>query len=215
MGRTPGVRNPDYEVRRQALLDGATDYMLSDTVVSPSMRQIAIATGASEPTIKHYFKCRTELVAEVLRNVGKRCEVLRTQLKQGFPDVRKAIEDFARGVGSIPEKSMLVQANIFALRESLIEPQIFKVYVDEVVEPNIEALATRLQKSRGGPRNFATARAAAGMLMSNTSMIALRRILLGEADSVAMSVEERVGLTMHWICDGLLNDPDAVRFDSA
>lgn len=208
MGRKAGVRNPDYEVRRQGLLDAATDYVLSPDVISPSLRQISFAVGASEPTIKHYFGGRAGLVSEVLANVGKRCTAWREQLRQGFPDVRQAIEDFARVSDSIPENSMLVQANLFALRESLSEPSVFQDYVDFVVEPNIEALAMRLQRSRGGPRNFANARAAAGMIVSNLSMISLRRVMLAGGDKVAMSVEDRVALTMHWICEGFLNDAD-------
>ena len=215
MGRAVGVRNADYDIRRQSLLDGATDFVLREEVVSPSLRQIAIAVGASDPTIKHYFGTRTEFVGDILKNIGQRCEPWRAQLRQGFPTIREALDDFVVMSRSLPENQMLVQANLFALRESLNEPAIFQAYVRYVVEPNIEALAERLVRSPGGPKNYATARAAAGMLTSNLSMIALRQIMLGDSDEVAMSVGERFAFTMNWMSNGLLNDPDAEKVGAA
>ena len=167
MGRALGGRNPDYEVRRQYLLDGATEFVLREDVVSPSLRQIAIAVGASDPTVKHYFGTRTELVIDILKNVGARCEDWRKVLRKPFPSLTEALRDFGELSRSIPENRMLVQANLFALRESLTDPSIFGAYIDHVVEPNIEALAERLFNSSGGPTSHETARAAAGMIMSN------------------------------------------------
>lgn len=210
MGRAPGVRNERYAEKRQELLDAVTDYVLRDDVMTPSLRQIAIAAGVSDPTVKHYFGDRTALVRDVLANVGARSEPLREEIRKGKPSIGEAIEDYLQLMATVPQNSMIVRANLFALRESLIEPSIFKTYIDLVVEPNIGALAERLMSSSGGPGNYANARAAAGMITSNLSMISLRHIMLGESDQVSMTVEERVSLTMNWICNGLLNDPDAI-----
>ena len=215
MGRAPGVRNEHYAEKRQELLDASTDYVLREDVMMPSIRQIAIAAGVSDPTVKHYFGDRTALVRDVLANVGARSEPLREEIRKGKPTIREAIEDYLQLMATVPQNSMFVRANLFALRESLIEPSIFKSYVDLIVEPNIAALAERLLNSSGGPRNFANARAAAGLITSNLAKISLRHIMLGDSDQVPMAIEERVRLTMNWICNGFLNDPDAMGLQRA
>ena len=50
---------------------------------------------------------------------------------------------------------------------------------------------------------------------TSSAAIALRQIMLGDSDEVAMSVSERFAFTTNWMSNGLLNDPDAEKVGAA
>ena len=66
MPRPAGVRNHNFEAKRTALLETLTEFALQDDLRRPSLRQFALAAGASEPTLRHYFRDRQGVVIAIL-----------------------------------------------------------------------------------------------------------------------------------------------------
>lgn len=210
MARPTGVRNQDYEDKRAALLTSLADYVLTENVFVPSFRQMAIAAETSEPTLKHYFDNRTGLVLALLKHFHDSIAPLRDVLGRAFPTIGEAVRDYTEIAKQMSKDSRYINAHVFAIRESLIDVDIFGAYVRYLVEPGTAALAERLVKSKGGPVNYSTARIAASMIITNASTMAFRKIILGDKDPVPIDYDHQFSLMANWMLNGLANDPEGL-----
>ncbi len=208
MARPVGVQNQDHHEKRVALLEKLTDYVLTENVFVPSLRQMAIAAETSEPTLKHYFENRTGLVLALLKHFHDSVAPLRAALGQAFPTIHEAIEDYTEIAKQMSKDSRYINAHVFGIRESLIDVDIFAAEVRYLVEPGTAAVAERLVKSKGGPVNYSTARVAANMIITNASTMAFRKVILGDKDPVPIDYDRQFSLMANWMLNGLANDPE-------
>ena len=208
MARPSGVRNADYEEKRQRLLDKLTTYVLENDADRPSLRQFSIVAETSEPTLKHYFEDRTGVVIAILENFNRFSEPLKKSFRGPFDSIADAVNTYSARAARMSADRAYTYANLFMMRECLSDPDIFKEYVKNITEPAIEALAEGFVRSKGGPRNFAHARTAAKMIVTNALSLTFQKHILGDDDQEPLDFAGQFNLMANWMLKGLENDPD-------
>lgn len=214
MARPAGIRNPGYAQKRTAFLETLTNFAMEQTVRLPSLRQLAIAAETSEPTLRHYFEDRTGLIIAIIEHMGALSQTLRERLSIPAESIETALSEYARIASRLSTDAGYMNSHIFAIREGMVEEQIFEAYNRILVEPAISAIAERLVKSRGGPVNYATARIAADMLMSCAMMTALRRAMISDGTPVE-GLDLEYDMMINWIRQGLVADPNGSSLAAA
>ena len=213
MARPAGVKNQDYKAKRAALVEAATAFVLQEDVLLPSFRQIAIATGTSEPTLKHYFKSRSGLVIAIIEHINQMSDPMRALLRRSFPSIEEALRDYQALAQRISRDARFMRGHIFGIRESLVDNDVFAAYVTNLVEPGVAAFAERIVKSPGGPVNYSTARTAASMIFANVLFVGARDHLLGSKDPGANTLDLSYQLMTNWLLNGMVSDPEGQKSD--
>ena len=208
MARPAGARNQDYAAKRKALLEAAADYVLRDDVQTPSFRQLSMATGASEPTLKHYFKSRSGLIIAIIEHFDDLCAPMRDHLQKNFDSIETALQDYKTFATRVSEDTNFIRSHVFALRESFLDTDVFQAYIHHLVEPCTQALAERLVNSPGGPTDYPSARMAAAQIFANVLFMACRKHLLESGSPYAPDLDQNFELMTNWLLYGLVNDPD-------
>ena len=215
MPRPPGTRNQDFANKKHALVEKLTEYLLSDNVELPSFRQMAIAAETSEPTLRHYFGDRSGVIATVMAHAGQLAEPMRAIVRQPAASIEEAIQTFHQLIIQFRESSRFIAGHAFGLRESMSDPLARKAYLQYIVEPNIDCVAERLVKSRGGPTNFQTARSLAMMLMSSSMFMVMHQNLLDGVEHKPINVSRQFDLIQAWLIDGVARNPEALARENA
>lgn len=144
MGRPEGRTNADFEAKREALALGLLGALTRDGA-GASLRELAAACGVTPPTLRHYFGDRVGCVRAALataRRLGAE-HLLRTacaDLGDAPTALRSALEELHRGwvdhgVGRINE---------LGLQSGLGDAALGPVYLDEVLEPTLQAFEARI-----------------------------------------------------------------------
>jgi AcrR family transcriptional regulator len=145
MARTSGARSQDYDVKRAALASRVLSAVLAGGG-EISLNDLARDSGASVPTLKHYFKTRSGALAAALRTVETDAQThlrgvaspgrlgLRSSLRKVAHELATAWTDF--GVGKIFATGLAV---------GLLDQQVGPGYLDGVLEPTLRAVEERLR----------------------------------------------------------------------
>ena len=194
MGRPIGSKNPEYERRRAGLLDAAMPRLIADHG-GTSLNEIAAEVGVSVPTLRHYFKDWSGLVAAALRRQQlhgaphlARAAVpsspdLMTSLAQLLGELAQAWRMF--GVGRLFAGGLAI-----GLRDTAAGP----AYLDGILEPTLVAVEARLRAhAESGTLALAAddaagLRAAALSLLSPVVLALLHQDALGGAACRALDV---------------------------
>lgn len=207
MARPSGVRNPDFDIKRNALLDKLTAYVLSDDVQLPSMRQLAIAAETSQPTLNHYFGDRPGVMVAIIHRLRLMSRPIRRQLRFAERNIEESIAGFVRIAIELASNDTYRRSHAFAIREGMVDEEVLSTYMEEMVEPAIDAIAERIVKTPGGSRNFATARVAARLLYDGANSVVLRCAMSDITPDTA-EFERQVTLMHNWFLHGFLRFPD-------
>ncbi|MEL6245242.1 MAG: TetR/AcrR family transcriptional regulator [Pseudomonadota bacterium] len=186
MPRPAGVRNRDFDEKRAALLETLTDFALNADLRRPSLRQFAIAAGASEPTLRHYFTDRRGLVLAILETIGGRGEAIWTIVAVPSSDPASAVEEYYRVSEAGMRHRGFIRAHAFGLIEGLADAEIGKAYLQFVLEPALGAVSRKLASTPGGPKSPAALRAAAFSTLSPLLVLSLHQDLLGGQQDAAV-----------------------------
>lgn len=208
MARPVGVKNADFEQKREKLLDGLTAYALSDGVHLPSMRQLSIAVNTSQPTLSHYFDDRAGVVSAIIERLRETTRPIRTQMRLPESSLEASVNSFLKLAADASQNRSYLKSHAFAIREGMLDPDVYTVYSRELIDTAIEAIAERFVKSPGGPRNFANARSAAQFLYFAVHGMAMRRALEDQFYDRETFVRE-MRLLSAWFLKGFLTNPDA------
>ncbi|WP_370236300.1 MULTISPECIES: hypothetical protein [Henriciella] len=208
MSRPGGTRNADYDEKREALVNALADYVNQTDVVLPSLRQLSIAVGSSQPRINHYFGNRTGVIIAIINRLGELGEPIRDQLREPRGSLLEAAEKYAQIAESLSRNPRYVNAHIFAIREGLTNPEVAKAYNAVLVAPTIEAIAESFVNSPGGPDSMETARIAADMIMSSVMMTSLRQAFQSSPEA-AGELHREHAIMVSWMTRGLVQDPNA------
>ncbi|MEM5515999.1 hypothetical protein WNY37_03490 [Henriciella sp. AS95] len=214
MARPVGVRNPDFEKKKSDLIDKLTSFVLSDGVALPSMRQLAIAADTSQPTLNHYFSDRDGVIIAVIERLRIMSEPLRRQLRYAERTVEESIAGFIKIVKDLSGNDTYLRSHSFSIREGMVNPAVLKAYIEQLVDPAIDAIAERIVKTPGGSKNFATARVAARALYDAANSIAMRTALAGMRPD-ADEFERQLALMENWFLHGFLDYPDGPVLSTA
>lgn len=208
MARPAGVRNQDFDQKRDALLGRLIDFLLHEEVELPSLRQMAIASDTSEPTIRHYFTDRVGVIVAALEKISEDSAPIRDQATSPSANLTEAVNEYLDFILMIRQSPRYRQTHALGLREGLNDPAIREAYIKLIVEPGIDAVASKLMKSPGGPSTFDAARSAATMVVSSSVFSVLFQDVMGGKKHFPMDLDAHFEHTRHWLLRGLVADPN-------
>ena len=204
MPRPAGVRNKDFVEKRQALLSKLTDFALSSDLRRPSLRQFAIAAGASEPTLRHYFSDRKGVVLAILEEIGARGAHLWSTIATPATDPETAILEYFRISEAGMRHGGFVRAHAFGIIEGVADDQAGRAYLEHVLEPALRAVSEKLGNTPGAPQDPAALKAAAFAALSPMLVISLHQDLLGGNKTDPISAEQLFAHLQNWLGKGLM-----------
>lgn len=176
MPRAKGVKNADYEDKRRELLDRMLPRFARLDLERPSLRQLAAAAEVTAPTLQHYFGDRTGVVAALLEEYRRRGEARLTSVSQASHPFAASVREFAQSfVFGMQANSQVRLGDVFAatLAEGLADPQISPLALDNIVDPAVDALVTRLAEHRARGEMIETDLRAAALLLLSPLLLAV------------------------------------------
>lgn len=144
MARTSGSRNKDFEASRRAIAEKLCTHLRARPDPALSFRQFAELAGVSVPTLRHYFGDVPGVLGAVLKQYRADGEPhIRAAATQAPADLAASLTLFAAGLGRA--WALRVGAiHQVGLLSGLGHPTLGPAYVDEVLEPTVQALESRL-----------------------------------------------------------------------
>ncbi len=203
MPRPAGVRNHDFEAKRNALLDTLTQFALRDDLRRPSLRQFAIAAKASEPTLRHYFSDRQGLVIAILQHINQRALPLWDVIATGAADTATAVEEYFRVTEAGLTHGGFARAHAFGLIEGMADETVGRAYLETLLDPALDAVLRKLEATPGKPSTKAERQAAAFMMLSPILVMTLHQQLLGGSDASPIDTDGFLKLIQGWLASGL------------
>lgn len=145
MSRTAGARNADYDAQRQELAAAVARRVIAPGGSTASFRELATAAGVSAATLRHYFGDRPGVMTAALAELRRQgAQWIAYSADPGEGDARASLERFLAtfmlgwrtfGVGAIQAA---------ALSAGLAEAAVGPAYLNEVLEPVLQALEKRI-----------------------------------------------------------------------
>jgi AcrR family transcriptional regulator len=127
---------------------------------------MAAAAGVSVPTLRHYFGDKNAVLAAVFADcrAGGARELLAAATPTGV--FRKSVRDLVRHVAEGFRQGGLDRLHAVGLAEGFAERHVARAYLMEILEPTIDAAASRLEEHirRGDMRSVCPRHAAFALL---------------------------------------------------
>jgi AcrR family transcriptional regulator len=185
--RAKGVKNADYEAKRRELLDRMLPRFARLDIERPSLRQLAAAADVTAPTLQHYFRDRTGVVAALLEEYRCRGAARLDTVSQANGSFAESMREFAQSlVFGMQARGAVRLGDVMAasLCEGLADPQISPLALDHIIDPALDALVVRLQAHAArGEVIEADLRAAALMLLSPLFLAVLHQDQMNGCES--------------------------------
>lgn len=196
MARTTGARNSDFEQRRGELLQRARARLALQSGEPPSFRELALATGVSVPTLRHYFGSREGLIKALfsyyLQEGQHHLARARSAEAEGL-DLEPALKVFLQRIVRGWTQGFVGTLHRIGLSEGLRNPGTALDYLLDVLEPTLQALEVRLQSYvERGLITECRPRHAALMLISPLLMALLHQHDLGGTRCRPLSLDDFV-----------------------
>ena len=203
MPRPAGVRNHNFEAKRTALLDTLTEFALQDDLRRPSLRQFALAAGASEPTLRHYFRDRQGVVIAILGHIHTRALPLWDIIKTGADDTATAVAEYFRVTEAGLTHGGFARAHAFGLIEGMADEAVGQAYLEFLLDPALEAVSAKMDATPGRPETETERKAAAFMMLAPILVMTLHQQLLGGKDASPIDTNGFMTLMQTWLASGL------------
>lgn len=203
MPRPAGVRNHNFEAKRSALLDTLTEFALQDDLRRPSLRQFALAAGASEPTLRHYFRDRQGVVIAILEHIHVRALPLWDVIKTGADDTATAVAEYFRVTEAGLTHGGFARAHAFGLIEGMADEAVGRAYLENLLDPALEAVSAKMDSTPGRPETETERKAAAFMMLSPILVMTLHQQLLGGKEASPIDTKGFMTLMQTWLASGL------------
>lgn len=191
MGRPTGSRNPDFEPTRARLARAALVRLAEPDGTRASFRELAAAAGVSVATMRHYFGTREGLITALLEMSKAAGERYLLEVAAGpIGPVAESLAHVLARIGEGFRQGALAQIHAIGLSAGLREPVLGPAYLQQVLEPTIEALEARLARhiARGDLRG-GEVRHLALSLVTPPLMALLHQHALGGACTRPLSYE--------------------------
>jgi AcrR family transcriptional regulator len=141
--RTKGSRNKDFEQTRAALLRKVQDHLLDHPDPTLSFRALAEIVGVGVPTLSHYFGNREGLWKAVMAQFQQDGQA---HIKRAFEfrpkELEASLKSFVTNL-SFGWQMGLCAVHQFGLSSGLVDPELGQSYVNELLEPTVQALEKR------------------------------------------------------------------------
>ena len=147
MARPAGARNAQFAERRAALIAKARERLALQTGEPPSFRELALAAGVSVATLRHYFGSREALIKAVFAHYLREGErhLQRTRIVDADESaLEPALKDFLERVVRGWTQESIGPLHRIGLAEGLRHPATALDYLQDVLEPTLQALESRL-----------------------------------------------------------------------
>jgi AcrR family transcriptional regulator len=182
-GRPSGARDTAYEARRRALIDKLSARLSAVDAMHASYRELAESAGESVSTLQHYFGKRDDIITAILREARVAAEPYLAHMRDPQGPFEASVTEALRFTRLGFEQFGL--GNLFAigLSEGVRRSALGPIFVNEVLEPSIEALSQRLatHQARGDMIASVDPRAAAIGLLAPLILVFLHQHeLLGQ-----------------------------------
>ncbi|MEM5515970.1 hypothetical protein WNY37_03345 [Henriciella sp. AS95] len=210
MSRPAGVRNQDFEEKKEALVKAVADYVQSPGIESPSFRQMAIAADTSEPTLRHYFGDRSGVLVAVFKHISETVAHYRESVAEPGDSLRGSVDSYLDSVSQYRRDARYIEAHGLGIRESMVDEAARKAYLDYILTPGIEAIKHKLKGSPNGPKTPEAAHSAAVMLMASSIFAILYQELLNGKEHAPLDVDKYFSHLKIWLKDGYDGNPDAL-----
>lgn len=174
---------------------------LSDEQPPSSFRELAIAAGVTIPTLRHYFGNREAVIEALFADCheGAAGELAVTARPNG--DWETSIRELVAHVAGGFRFGGLTDLHAAGLVEGLRNREVARAYLNEVLEPTLEAVEKRLRSHiQNGEMAEVDARMAAMQLVSSLLVLFLHQTALGGAEDYPVDVEAFLEAQVKWFC---------------
>jgi AcrR family transcriptional regulator len=145
LSRPLGAKNTTHQKRRRALAAAVFPRLLADGGRT-SLNELAVAADASVPTIKHYFKDRSGLVAASLREQLESGKIHLARTSDPGPEpIAQSLEAFATELINAWINFGVGKIFVVGIGLGVYDPQAGPGYLDGILEPTIQALEQRMR----------------------------------------------------------------------
>jgi AcrR family transcriptional regulator len=147
MSRTRGARNAQFAERRNALIVKARARLSLQAGEPPSFRELALACGVSVATLRHYFGSREALVKAVFEQAlesGQRHLDRARAPEAAATGLEVSLKAFLSRVVTGWTQGFVGDLHRIGLAEGLRNTQTALDYLNDVLEPTLQALEARL-----------------------------------------------------------------------
>ncbi|MFT5775222.1 MAG: AcrR family transcriptional regulator [Hyphomonas sp.] len=199
MARPAGVRNHDFEQKRNALVEGLSQFAVTAELRRTSLRQFAKAVDVSEPTLRHYFKDRRGVVVAILEYMGTFGRSVRGDFAAPSDSITNAVKDYYKVATPGPQFEMYTRAHAVGLIEGIAEDTAGKAYLKYMLEPALTANTEKLTATPGSPKSALELRAAAFAIRSPLIFMGIHQTLLGGAEEAPIDSQATIGLLQTWL----------------
>ncbi|WP_084420483.1 TetR/AcrR family transcriptional regulator [Henriciella litoralis] len=213
MPRPVGIRNQDYDEKRLALVDAMLEYVEQPSTTLPSLRQLAIAAKVSDAALRHYFGDRRGVIVALIERIKEKTDGLRQGLQLPATSIEAAVTDYIAVAAQLGEDATYLRWHVFALREGMLDPEVFLEYERLLYHPAIDAVASRFYESPGGPDVYEAAQHGAELLISAAMAMALRNHFRSPDDEGGDSqadLKSRFNRLRNWALHGVVHDPNGL-----
>jgi len=200
-----GTRNKDFEAKRRALLSKLTDYALNADLRRPSLRQLAAAAGASEPTLRHYFSDRKGVVLAILEEIGRRGADIWSLISLPSETVERAVGEYFEISEAGMRHGGFVRAHAFGIIEGVADTDTGQAYLKFVLNPALEAIEQKMAVTPGAPTDATSKKAAALAVLSPILVLSLHQDLLGGQSIDPLDTESLLKNMRTLLVSGLSN----------
>jgi len=147
MGRPRGSRNPDFEHTRAGLLAAVRKRLDEPDGAHASFRELAAAAGVSAATLRHYFGSREGVIEAALAHSHKlgmpyMLNVATGPLGPLRESLRWLLDQFIHGAHT----TIVADVHALGLSAGLRDPKLGPAYLNEVLEPSLQAVEARLAR---------------------------------------------------------------------
>ncbi|MFW5661830.1 MAG: TetR/AcrR family transcriptional regulator [Oceanicaulis sp.] len=112
-----------------------------------SLRQFAIKAGVSEPTLRHYFSDRQGVVIAIIGYFAEGARDWLARSAEPGETLREAVTGYAGLAMEGSRRDVFAQAHAFAFVESIHDRAVARTYLEQIIEPSLQALERRLGPS--------------------------------------------------------------------
>lgn len=145
MPRPAGVKNREFDQKRDALLDLIEQRLSEPDGHRAGIRALASAAGVTYPTLKHYFGDRDGIVIALLERRAEEGKQYLAMMGPNGMDFPASVLQVAMMLVGAAGHQRFRALHEIGLREGLLQPAIATTYLAHILEPTIAALEHRLQ----------------------------------------------------------------------
>ncbi|KCZ90736.1 hypothetical protein HJO_12831 [Hyphomonas johnsonii MHS-2] len=180
-----------------------TNHALDADLRRPSLRQFAIAAGASEPTLRHYFGDRQGVVVAILENIGRRGTPIWNMIAEPAETPTEALEQYFRIAETGMRHANFTRAHAFGLIEGIAEEKAGKAYLRHILEPALKSIMDKLGNTPNGPTSENALRAAAMAAMAPLLVMSIHQDLLGGDTEAPIDSQSMIRNIQAWLGAGI------------